>query len=150
MAGRSPPYFGQRAYVEPGAKTGISGSTLTNLFASADILGTKQGAMISPRPSRVSYIPLALLFLVARGWAHDTWLQPERFTAKAGERVTLDMTSAAGFVVPESAIQPSRVRRAFGRLGGESFLVADLELSAKTLRLTAGLPRAGVAVIAVE
>jgi len=82
--------------------------------------------------------------------AHDTWLQPERFTATPGATLTFSLTSAAEFGAPESAIKPWRVRRAVMRLGGETLLLADGTAAEKTLQLSQALQRPGVAVVWLE
>jgi hypothetical protein len=93
---------------------------------------------------------LLLGFIGSLARAHDTWLQPVKFAVAPGSPVTLEMTSAAGFIAPETAISPWRVSRAFGRIGGENFLITDLALAEKTLRLTTQVSRPGVAVLCVE
>src|SRR5204863_8823967 len=63
-----------------------------------------------------------LWILLATGsvFAHDTWIVPDRFAAKRGQPITLDMTSGMGFPALDYAIKPDRVGRAFARLGGRT------------------------------
>ncbi len=102
---------------------------------------------ISPRSI---FLVLAIAAGAARAWAHDTWLQPRPTRAATGEPVAFEMTSAAGFIAPETAIKPARVSRAFGILAGERFLLSDFTLADKTLVLHANFPREGVAVLCVD
>jgi hypothetical protein len=94
----------------------------------------------------------SLLFgsLVSFALAHDTWMQPTKFVATPGAAVTLEMTSAAGFVGPESAIKAWRISRAIAVVGGDRFFIKDLKESEKSLVLTTTLPKPGVAVLAVD
>lgn len=94
-------------------------------------------------------LPL-LAGLAATAWAHDTWLQAVRPVARPGDTAAFEMTSAGGFQGAEAAIQPWRVRRAVGLLAGTPFHLEVGATTEKTLSLSARLPRAGVATVAVE
>jgi uncharacterized GH25 family protein len=94
------------------------------------------------------YFALASLALIAR--AHDTWLQPERFTATPGALLELGLTSGAGFNGPENAIKPERIAIVRGRLASEVVVLPAPAESDRTLKFSATLPRPGVAVFAVE
>jgi uncharacterized GH25 family protein len=83
-------------------------------------------------------------------YAHDTWLQPTQFSVKPGAIVSLEMTSAAGFVGPESAIKAWRISRAITVVGGERWLITDLKEQEKTLRLATRVAQAGVAIVCVD
>ena len=90
----------------------------------------------------------ALATTVAR--AHDTWLQPMQFIAKAGSALVFEMTSADGFKGPDTAIKPDRIDHVIGRLGSEAIAFAAPVAGEKALRFTAALARPGVAMVGVE
>ncbi len=91
---------------------------------------------------------LGLCALTAR--AHDTWLQPQKFSAPVGATVVFEMTSAGGFKGPETAIAPNRIHLAGGRVGGVPVKLGEPLAGEKTMTLPITLPRAGIAVITVE
>ena len=84
------------------------------------------------------------------GGAHDTWLLPERFAATPGATLRFDLTSAAAFTGPESAVSPDRVEQARFRLGAELRNLTSGGITEKTLGFTATFARPGVAVVAVD
>ena len=91
---------------------------------------------------------LVILAFPAR--AHDTWLQPERFAATPGATLVLGLTSAAGFIGTDTAIEPERVARALGRVGGDAVTITEPVAGAKALGFSATFTRPGVAVLGVE
>ncbi len=91
---------------------------------------------------------LGLCALTAR--AHDTWLQPAKFSVPVGATVLLEMTSADGFKGPETAIKPERIKFAGGRVAGEGVKLGAPVAGEKTMQLPVTLPNAGIAVIGVE
>ncbi len=93
---------------------------------------------------------IALGAVAVAAWAHDTWLQPESFAATPGASLAFDLTSADGFVGPQSPIQPDRLARTVARLGGAELSLGAALVTAHTLRVAAVLPRPGVAVVGVE
>jgi uncharacterized GH25 family protein len=82
--------------------------------------------------------------------AHDTWLQPAKFSVPAGATVVLEMTSADGFKGPETAIKPDRIALATGRLAGSMVALGEPAAGEKILRFSTLLARPGVAVMGVE
>jgi Domain of unknown function (DUF4198) len=89
-------------------------------------------------------------FLAAAARAHDTWLQPERFTATPGATLQFELTSAAGFVAADTAIKPERVARSWFLLGSEAMALVVGEEKEQALSFSASLVRPGVAVVCVE
>jgi uncharacterized GH25 family protein len=81
--------------------------------------------------------------------AHDTWIAPNRFAAKRGETIELQMTSGMEFPKLDTAIKPDRVSRAVMRLGGQASTIAP-RAGEHSLAFAAHPRRNGVATIAVE
>lgn len=98
--------------------------------------------------------PFAVFLIWALGLvsarAHDTWLQPERFTATVGATLLLDLTSSDGFTGFQTPIKPERLERTLGRLAGAELKLAVMAPTEKTLRFATLLPKAGVAVLGLE
>lgn len=94
------------------------------------------------------FLTVALIALPVR--AHDTWLQPVKFSVPVGATVTLDMTSADGFKGPATAIKADRIALSTGYVAGNAVTLKEGPPSEKTLRLVTVLPQAGVAVLGVE
>src|SRR6266487_3558027 len=90
-----------------------------------------------------------LLLFATSGFAHDTWIVPDRFTAKRGVTITLDMTSGMGFPALEYAIKPDRVGRAFARVGGRTTTLTPRS-AAHSLRFALTPSGEGVATMAVD
>ena len=57
-------------------------------------------------------IVLLPFFVSAIAFGHDTWIAPDRFTAKRGATITLHMTSGMEYPKLDHAIKPDRVARA--------------------------------------
>ncbi|MCX6955559.1 MAG: DUF4198 domain-containing protein [Verrucomicrobia bacterium] len=95
-------------------------------------------------------LALGLTLLVAAAPAHDTWLQPDRSETTPGATFLVDLSSADGFTGFQTAIQPERVAKAVGRLGGAALVVGAGTATEKTLRFPVTVMRPGVAVMGVE
>jgi len=95
-------------------------------------------------------ICLLVLARVSSLQAHDTWLAPNRSAVSPGGTVALDLTSGMAFPRLEFAVQASRVVRASVRLAGKTAAIQARKAGSKALRLTARLPKAGVATLWVE
>jgi Domain of unknown function (DUF4198) len=96
---------------------------------------------------------LGVLFVMgvaAAALAHDTWIAPRAFVAKAGDTMTFDATSHQAFPVLDFAIVPERIARSGVRLAGHTRPLAVRRRGAKSLELQAGLPTAGIAVAWIE
>lgn len=93
---------------------------------------------------------LCLIGFVASLSAHETWLLPATFTAAANAEVRLDLTSGMAFPATEYTIRPERVARATLRVGGETSEMKEFKTLEKALRLTATMPRGGLAALWVE
>jgi hypothetical protein len=91
-----------------------------------------------------------LLIFAVPARAHDTWLQPERFAATPGATLVLGLTSADGFIGADTAIEPERVARVLGRVGGAAIAIAEPAAGAKALDFAATFTRPGVSVLGVE
>ena len=79
--------------------------------------------------------------------AHDTWLLPARFAVSVGASVDLAMTSGMSFPKNESPVAPDRLARTGVRAPGTA---SELKVQGErdgALRLSAALPREGVAVL---
>jgi uncharacterized GH25 family protein len=82
--------------------------------------------------------------------AHDTWLLARSTAVAPGATVSLDLTSGMAFPANETAIKPDRVARAAVRLAGDTTDLKDRRSAAKSLQLTARLPKPGIAALWVE
>ena len=79
--------------------------------------------------------------------AHDTWLRPGRFAVPAGASVDLTLTSGMSFPKNESAVAPDRLARTGVRAAGTTGELKVEGARDGALRLSAALPRDGVAVL---
>ena len=91
---------------------------------------------------------VAALGVAAR--ADDMWLRPERVAATPGATLEFRLARAADFNGPGIAVPPARIAVARGRLAGEDVALVAPISDGKAPRLTATLPRPGVAVPGVE
>jgi uncharacterized GH25 family protein len=94
---------------------------------------------------------LVIAVSVAKGaFAHDTWIAPRGFSAKAGDTVEFDATSHDTFPALDFAIAPDRIARSGVRLAGETRPLAVRRRGARSLELQAILPGPGIAVAWLE
>jgi hypothetical protein len=82
--------------------------------------------------------------------AHDTWIAPRAFFAKAGETAVFDATSHDAFPVLDFPIAPERITKSGVRLAGRTGPLGVRRRGAKSLELQAALPAPGIAVAWVE
>jgi hypothetical protein len=82
--------------------------------------------------------------------AHDTWLQPERFSVTPGASLMLDLTSADGFVGFQSAIKSERIAQTYVRLAGASVAFGPAAPTEQTLRFPLTLTKPGIAVVGLQ
>jgi hypothetical protein len=93
---------------------------------------------------------LTILSVAVAALAHDTWIAPRSFLAKAGETVIFDATSHEAFPLLDFAIAPERIARSGVRLGGQTRPLVVRRRAAKSLELQTMLPTAGMAVGWIE
>lgn len=79
--------------------------------------------------------------------AHDTWLLPARFAVPAGASVDVAMTSGMSFPKNESPVAADRLARTGVRAPGAAGELKVRGVRGGALRLSAALPRDGVAVL---
>lgn len=93
----------------------------------------------------------ALLLASALGsGAHDTWMQPERFSVTPGASLVLDLTSSDGFVGFQTAIKPDRVALTMGKLGGSAVAFIAPSPGEQSLRFPITMEKPGIAVLGVR
>lgn len=91
-----------------------------------------------------AFATLAFLGLVFPALAHDTWLLPERWRVRPGDRLVLALTSAMDFPRPETAVKADRLEAHSVRLAGKTHPLAPGS-GERSLALSAVLKEAGVA-----
>jgi hypothetical protein len=99
---------------------------------------------------RGAAVVLVALWVAAAAFAHDTWIAPRAFFAKAGETVVFDATSHDAFPALDFAIAPERIARSGVRLAGRTRPLAVRGRGAKSLELHAMLETPGIAVAWIE
>jgi Domain of unknown function (DUF4198) len=95
-------------------------------------------------------IVIGVVGIAGAALAHDTWIAPRAFFAKAGETVVFDATSHDAFPALDFAIAPERIARSGVRLAGRTQSLVVKRRAAKSLELQAALPSAGIAVAWLE
>ncbi len=93
---------------------------------------------------------IAVLVTATATQGHDTWLLPERFAARPGSVITMDMTSGMAFPTSDYAIHAERVQVARCRLAGKTRELTKKTRGAKSLQFQLPLSQAGVATVWVE
>jgi len=88
--------------------------------------------------------------LAASAFAHETWLMPSAFSAKAGEEVRFDASGGMAFPRQEDAIKAERVATAAYRLGPDVVAVKNLKTADTSLVLRQAFPKAGTATVRVD
>lgn len=89
-------------------------------------------------------------FQPSAGWAHDTWLIPDRFEVAPKTSVTLDLTSGMAFPALEVGPKRERVEAAQYRLGGRTSAISDISAGPKSLIFKTELAETGVATFWVK
>ena len=80
-------------------------------------------------------------------FAHDTWLSPSAYSAKAGETLTFDLTSGMEFPKLDAAIKPDRVAKAGFRFGGDEGDIREFKAGAHALRFERQFATPGCATV---
>jgi uncharacterized GH25 family protein len=82
--------------------------------------------------------------------AHDTWLRPERYHVRPGERVALELTSAMQFPEPETAVTRDRLAAMGMRVGEKPMALRAHRPGARSQRLSAPARTEGIATVWIE
>lgn len=92
----------------------------------------------------------AAIFVVARSFAHDTWLAADRFQVAPKTTITLDLTSGVEFPKLEVGPKPETVPNASCRLAGRTFEISEKSPAPNSLQYKTELTEGGIAAVWIK